>query len=82
MTDKLDRFTKHARQVLQVAQEEAIRLNHNFVGTEHLLLGLVKEESALASRVLREMGLASADVIRAVERMAPRNPRPPFGKPT
>jgi ATP-dependent Clp protease ATP-binding subunit ClpC len=82
MTEKLDRFTKHARQVLQIAQEEAIRLNHNYVGTEHLLLGLVKEESGLASRVLREMGVSSADATRAVERMAPRNPRPPFGKPT
>ena len=56
MTDKLDRFTRHARQVLQIAQEEAIRLNHNYVGTEHLLLGLVKEENGLASRVLREAG--------------------------
>jgi ATP-dependent Clp protease ATP-binding subunit ClpC len=82
MTDKLDRFTKHARQVLQIAQEEATRLNHNYVGTEHLLLGLAKEESGLASRVLRELGTTSADVTRAVERMAPRNPRAPFSKPT
>jgi ATP-dependent Clp protease ATP-binding subunit ClpC len=82
MTDKLDRFTKHARQVLQIAQEEAVRLNHNYVGTEHLLLGLAKEDNGLASRVLREAGAPTAEVIRAVERMAPRNPRPPFGKPT
>jgi ATP-dependent Clp protease ATP-binding subunit ClpC len=82
MTDKLDRFTKHARQVLQIAQEEAVRLNHNYVGTEHLLLGLAKEDNGLASRVLRESGAPTAEVIRAVERMAPRNPRPPFGKPT
>jgi ATP-dependent Clp protease ATP-binding subunit ClpC len=81
MTDKLDRFTKHARQVLQIAQEEATRLNHNYVGTEHLLLGLAKEENGLASKVLRELGTTSADVTRAVERMAPRNPRPPFSKP-
>ncbi len=82
MTDKLDRFTKHARQVLQIAQEEALRLNHNYVGTEHLLLGLVKEEDGLASRVLRDLNAATPDIVRAVERMAPRNPRPPFGKPT
>ena len=56
MAEKLDRFTKHARQVLQIAQEEAVRLNHNYVGTEHLLLGLVKEENGLASKVLREVG--------------------------
>ncbi len=82
MSDKLERFTKHARQVLQFAQEEAVRLNHNYVGTEHLLLGLIKEENGLASRALRELGLTPAEVSRQVERMAPRNPRPPFGKPT
>ncbi len=82
MSDKLDRFTKHARQVLQIAQEEAVRLNHNYVGTEHLLLGLAKEESGLAAKVLREVGASPAEVIRQVERMAPRNARPPFGKPT
>ncbi len=82
MADNLDRFTKHARTVLQVAQEEAVRLNHNYIGTEHLLLGLVKEEHGLAARVLKEVGAPQPDIVRAVERMAPRNPRPPFGKPT
>ena len=82
MADKLERFTKHARQVLQIAQEEALRLNHNYVGTEHLLLGLAKEENGLASRVLREVGASPAEVVHQVERMAPRNSRPPFGKPT
>ena len=81
MADNFDRFTKQARQVLQVAQEEAIRLNHNYIGTEHLLLGLAKEEHGIAARVLREVGATPADVVRAVERMAPRNARPPFGKP-
>jgi ATP-dependent Clp protease ATP-binding subunit ClpC len=82
MADNLDRFTKHARQVLQLAQEQAVRLNHNYIGTEHLLLGLVMEENGIASRVLRDMGANAAEISRAVERMAPRNPRPPFGKPT
>ena len=81
MADNLDRFTKQARQVLQIAQEEAVRLNHNYIGTEHLLLGLAKEEHGIAARVLREVGATPADVVRAVERMAPRSPRPPFGKP-
>ena len=82
MADNLDRFTKHARQVLQLAQEQAVRLNHNYIGTEHLLLGLVMEEAGIASRVLRDMGATAAEISRAVERMAPKNPRPPFGKPT
>jgi len=82
MADNLERFTKHARHVLQIAHQEAGRLNHNYVGTEHLLLGLAKEESGLASRVLREMGASPADLTRAVERMAPRNERSPYGRPT
>ena len=48
MSDKLDRFTKRARRVLTLAQEEALRLNHNYIGTEHLLLGLVREENGVA----------------------------------
>ncbi|HEX9118886.1 MAG TPA: ATP-dependent Clp protease ATP-binding subunit [Anaerolineae bacterium] len=82
MADNMDRFTKHARAVLNIAQEEAVRLNHNYIGTEHLLLGLVKEEHGLAARVLKEVNASEADVVRAVERMAPRNPRPPYGRPT
>ncbi|MCX6030241.1 MAG: ATP-dependent Clp protease ATP-binding subunit [Chloroflexi bacterium] len=81
MAENTDRFTKHAKQVLQIAQEEASRLNHSYIGTEHLLLGLAKEESGLASRVLREMGAETTDIGRAVERLAPKNPRAPFGRP-
>ena len=42
MADKLDKFSKRARRVLTFAQEEAVRLNHNYIGTEHLLLGLIR----------------------------------------
>ncbi|NOX63532.1 MAG: ATP-dependent Clp protease ATP-binding subunit [Chloroflexi bacterium] len=82
MSDKFDRFTKKARRVLQLAQEEAQRLNHNYIGTEHLLLGLVREEHGVASKVLLELGVDPAQVIRAVERTVGRGERPPFGKPT
>ncbi len=82
MSDKLDRFTKRARRVLTLAQEEALRLNHNYIGTEHLLLGLVREENSVAVKVLRELGVEPAQVIRAVERTVGRGERPPFGKPT
>ena len=82
MADKFDRFTKKARRVLQLAQEEAQRLNHNYIGTEHLLLGLVREENGVASKVLIELGVDPAQVIRAVERTVGRGERPPFGKPT
>ncbi|MCC6168396.1 MAG: ATP-dependent Clp protease ATP-binding subunit [Caldilineaceae bacterium] len=82
MSDKLDRFTKRARRVLTLAQEEALRLNHNYIGTEHLLLGLVREENGVAVKVLRELGVDPGQVIRAVERTVGRGERPPFGKPT
>ena len=82
MSDKLDRFTKRARRVLTLAQEEALRLNHNYIGTEHLLLGLVREENGVAVKVLRELGVDPGQVIRAVERTVGRGERAPFGKPT
>ncbi len=82
MSEKMDRFTKHARHVLQIAQEEAARLNHNYVGTEHLLLGLAKEENGLAAKVLQDLKVTPADVVSQVERMAPRNPRAPLSPPT
>jgi ATP-dependent Clp protease ATP-binding subunit ClpC len=82
MSDKLERFTKRARRVLTLAQEEALRLNHNYIGTEHLLLGLVREENGVAVNVLRELGVEPAQVIRAVERTVGRGERPPYGKPS
>ena len=82
MSDKLDRFTKRARRVLTLAQEEALRLNHNYIGTEHLLLGLVREENGVAVKVLRELGVEPSQVIRAVERTVGRGERAPFGKPS
>ncbi len=82
MPDKLDRFTKRARRVLTLAQEEALRLNHNYIGTEHLLLGLVREDNGVAVKVLRELGVEPGQVIRAVERTVGRGERAPFGKPT
>ena len=57
MADKMERFTQRARRVLSLAHEEAERLHHNYIGTEHLLLGLIREEGGVAGRVLRELGL-------------------------
>ncbi len=69
MPGKIDRFTQRARRVLQLANEEAERLSHNYIGTEHLLLGIVKEESGIAGRVLRDLGAKSDRVAEMVERM-------------
>ncbi|MCS6836195.1 MAG: ATP-dependent Clp protease ATP-binding subunit [Anaerolineae bacterium] len=53
----MERFTQRARRVLSLAQEEAERLQHGQIGTEHLLLGLMREEGGVAGRVLRDLGL-------------------------
>jgi ATP-dependent Clp protease ATP-binding subunit ClpC len=58
-----ERFTDRARQVVVLAQDEARRLKHNYIGTEHLLLGLLREEEGIAARVLGTLDL-SADQVR------------------
>jgi ATP-dependent Clp protease ATP-binding subunit ClpC len=69
--DKLMKyFTNAARRVLKLAQQEAKRMHHARIGTEHLLLGLLREESGTASQVLRQLGLQSGDVERWVERLS------------
>src|SRR5512139_2383702 len=78
MADKFDRFTKRARRVLTLAQEEAQRLNHNYIGTEHLLLGLVREENGVAVRVLRDLGVDPRQVRERVERTVGRGQRATF----
>ncbi len=80
MADKFDRFTKRARRVLTLAQEEAQRLNHNYIGTEHLLLGLVREENGVAVRVLRDLGVDPKQVRERVERTVGRGQRTMYGK--
>lgn len=69
MANKMERFTQRARRVLSLATEEAERLEHNHIGTEHLLLGLMREEGGVAGRVLRELGLDQSRVEELVERM-------------
>ncbi|MFO7681506.1 MAG: ATP-dependent Clp protease ATP-binding subunit [Chloroflexota bacterium] len=76
-----ERFTQRARRVLSLAQEEAERLNHSYIGSEHVLIGLLREEGGVAGRVLRELGLDVVRVQAMVERLS-SNPttRTPFTK--
>jgi ATP-dependent Clp protease ATP-binding subunit ClpA len=53
-----ERFTNHARHTVVLAQEEARRLQHNYIGTEHILLGLIGESGGLATRVLQSFGMS------------------------
>lgn len=65
-----ERFTQRARRVLSLAQEEAERLNHSYIGSEHVLIGLLREEGGVAGRVLRELGLDAVRVQAMVERLS------------
>src|SRR5262245_41890297 len=69
MPNKMERFTQRARRVLSLAQEEAERLQHNYIGTEHLLLGLMREDGGVAGRVLHDLGLEQRRVEELVERL-------------
>jgi ATP-dependent Clp protease ATP-binding subunit ClpC len=75
-----ERFTQRARRVLSLAQEEAERLNHSYIGSEHVLIGLMREEGGIAGRVLREMGLELPRVQSAVERLSSAGSPSPFQK--
>ena len=75
-----ERFTQRARRVLSLAQEEAEKLNHSYIGSEHVLIGLLREEGGVAGRVLRELGLEEARVQAMVERLSGVGTRTPFTK--
>src|SRR5438132_13153663 len=70
-----DRFTERARNVMQLAQEEAQRLQHNYIGTEHLLLGLLREGEGVAGQVLTHLGVELEHARRAVEGIVGRRDR-------
>jgi ATP-dependent Clp protease ATP-binding subunit ClpC len=82
VAENLDRFTKRARRVLSRAQEEASRLNHRYIGTEHILLGLVAEKGGVALRVLESLDVSADQVRAAVERTVGQGSRRVFTQPT
>ena len=80
MADRFDKFTERARCVLTLAQEEALRFNHNYIGTEHLLLGLVREGEGVAAKILANLGVELNKVRSAVEFIIGRGDRPVTGE--
>ncbi|MBT5773904.1 MAG: ATP-dependent Clp protease ATP-binding subunit [Dehalococcoidia bacterium] len=80
MADRFDKFTERARRVLTLAQEEAQRFNHNYIGTEHLLLGLVREGDGVAAKVLSNLGVELNKVRSAVEFIIGRGDRQSTGE--
>ncbi len=77
---RFDLFTKRARHVLTLAQEEARRFQHNYIGTEHLLLGLVREGEGVASQVLSNLGIEVDRVRHAIEAIIGRGERIVLGE--
>ncbi len=75
MASRFEKFSERARRVLSLAQEEAQRFNHNYIGTEHILLGLVRETDGLAAKVLASLGVELGKVRSAVEFIIGRGER-------
>ena len=67
MASRFEKFSERARRVLSLAQEEAQRFNHNYIGTEHILLGLSKETEGVAAKVLGTLGIDSSKIQASVE---------------
>jgi ATP-dependent Clp protease ATP-binding subunit ClpC len=80
MGSRFEKFSERARRVLSLAQEEAQRFNHNYIGTEHILLGLVRETEGVAARVLSGLGVDLTKVRSAVEFIIGRGEKPAQGE--
>jgi ATP-dependent Clp protease ATP-binding subunit ClpC len=74
-----ERFTERARRVIVLAQDEATALNHNYIGTEHLLLGLIRDGEGVAARALTSMGIGLDAVRQAVLDIIGRGQQAPSG---
>lgn len=69
-----ERFTDRARKVMQLANQEAQRFNHEYIGTEHILLGLVKDGSGVAANVLKNLGVGLRDIRLQIEKIVRPGP--------
>ncbi|MDD5511271.1 MAG: ATP-dependent Clp protease ATP-binding subunit [Dehalococcoidales bacterium] len=76
MANRFEKFSERARRVLTLAQEEAQSLNHSYIGTEHILLGLVREEEGVAAKVLINLGVGLSKVRASVEFVTGRGDKP------
>jgi ATP-dependent Clp protease ATP-binding subunit ClpC len=74
-----ERFTDRARRVVVLAQEEARMLNHNYIGTEHILLGLIHEGEGVAAKALESLGIALEGVRQQVEEIIGQGQQAPSG---
>jgi ATP-dependent Clp protease ATP-binding subunit ClpC len=80
MASRFEKFSERARRVLTLAQEEAQHLNHSYIGTEHILLGLLREEEGVAAKVLVSLGANLGKVRSGVEFIIGRGDKPNTGE--
>jgi len=80
MASRFEKFSERARKVLTYAQEEAQHLNHSYIGTEHILLGLLREEEGVAAKVLANLGAGLNKVRASVEFIIGRGEKPSAGE--
>ncbi|MFT7537661.1 MAG: ATP-dependent Clp protease ATP-binding subunit ClpC, partial [Hyphomicrobiaceae bacterium] len=69
-----DRFTDRAKKVMSFARQEAMKFNHEYIGTEHILLGLVQEGSGVAANVLKNMSIDLEKIRHEVEKIVKTGP--------
>ena len=73
--DRFDKFTERARKVLSLAQEEAQRFQHNYIGTEHLLLALIHESKGVAAEVLGNLEIDTNEIRETIEAIIDKGDR-------
>jgi ATP-dependent Clp protease ATP-binding subunit ClpC len=80
MASRFEKFSERARRVLTLAQEEAQHFNHSYIGTEHILLGLLREEEGVGAKVLTNLGVSLTKARSAVEFIIGRGEKPSTGE--
>jgi ATP-dependent Clp protease ATP-binding subunit ClpC len=80
MASRFEKFSERARRVLTLAQEEAAHFNHTYIGTEHVLLGLLREEEGVGAKVLANLGVSLNKARSAVEFIIGRGEKPSTGE--
>src|SRR5262245_739088 len=71
-----ERFSDRARKIMALAHQEALRLDHDFIGTEHILLGILAERGCVGASVLQNLGVDLSKARKAVEKLLRAGPRP------
>jgi len=79
LVEVFERYTDRARRVVVLAQEEARMLNHNYIGTEHILLGLIREGEGVAAKALESLGISLEAVRQQVEEIIGQGQQAPSG---